>query len=100
MIQGIRADAFFIPANRPARGAICGRTAAGKEGIVANDPSQQNDPATTDPTGTNAQAATAPVDLLHFIGQSDEGIGTTKAVYPDGWIASILESIRGISGDS
>lgn len=24
---------------------------------MANDPSQQNDPATTDPTGTNAQAA-------------------------------------------
>ncbi len=57
MIQGIRTGAFFIPANRPARGTICGRTAAGKEGIVANDPSQQNDPATTDPTGTGAQAA-------------------------------------------
>ena len=55
--QGIRTDAFFIPASRPARGTICGRTAAGKEGIVANDSSQQNDPATTDPTGTNAQAA-------------------------------------------
>lgn len=92
---------------------------------MANDPSQQNDPATTDPTGPATQAATAParalttrhstrrrspsrasgraaqrLDLLHFIGQSDEGIGTTKAVYPDGWIASILESIRGISGDA
>lgn len=37
---------------------------------------------------------------LELRGISDEEDGTAKAVYPDGWIANILESLRGAPGDS